>query len=137
MPSTSELDLDADFQRFKKGVQNFAKKLMPEQLVAFQKKLCFEVLKGIVLKTPVDTGRARNNWQLVIGENDGTTLEAEGGYGAIDRGLAAMGPLLPFDTVTIFNNLPYIVPLEEGHSDQAGPGVMVRGTLHEIAGAFG
>ena len=104
-------------------------------MVAFQKKLCFEVLKGIVLKTPVDTGRARNNWQLVIGENDGTTLEA--GSGAVERGLAAMGPLQPFDTVTIFNNLPYIVPLEEGHSTQAGPGVMVRGTLHEIQGAFG
>ena len=88
--------------------------------------LGIQVFKGIVLKTPVDTGRARANWMISEGSPQVATV----------LGTQAPATPSPMDfkggsRIFITNSLPYIVPLEYGHSKQA-PAGMVRVTLAEV-----
>ena len=41
----------------------------------FHKQIIAELFKRIVLRTPVDTGRARGNWQIELGGQAQGTLE--------------------------------------------------------------
>lgn len=94
------------------------------------REVVIEIGNSVIRMTPVDTGRARGNWQFSIGAPAAGTLDV------VDKdGSAAMarieGDSLLFkagETAYIVNNLPYAIPLEYGHSDQA-PGGMVRVTL--------
>ena len=89
--------------------------------------------EALVLSTPVDTGRARGNWQASIGtpqeliaagiRDPSTTLDD--GRQIISQWKLGIGPIF------ITNGVPYIVPLEEGHSQQAPSGM----TKHGIAAA--
>lgn len=103
-------------------------------------KVGLEALRGVVDKSPVDTGRFRGNWQVAIGtepsgtldttdKNGGPTIAA--GAGAVSAYSAVMG----FPKMFLVNNLPYAIPLEEGHSSQA-PGGMVALTVAEIESMF-
>lgn len=79
----------------------------------------------ITEKTPVDTGRARANWFMaegapVIASQLGTEPQS---YTAAD--------LTGTTVIFITNALPYIVPLEYGHSGQAPYG-MVRVSIAEV-----
>ena len=80
-----------------------------------------------VLATPVDTGRARANWRVGIGTNpagyddeatdkSGSSTIAEG-QGVIERWKSGQG------SIFISNNVPYIIPLDEGSSAQAPSGM--------------
>jgi hypothetical protein len=94
-----------------------------------------DMLGAIVQRTPVDTGRARGNWQTTIGAPAGGTVTTLDPSGALARA-KALGALATFkggSSVFIVNNLPYIVPLEYGSSKQA-PAGMVRITLREWRG---
>lgn len=80
--------------------------------------------------TPVDTGWARANWVVRVGQpfdqTAGTRQEAEDGN--IDVGPQQAGELeaatyqLGRGTLHITNNVPYIVNLNEGSSQQAPAG---------------
>jgi hypothetical protein len=144
MPYTSAGDyargMQQEFRRFRDGLRRHTEKMPKEKMVLFHKKLVFDIFGRIIDKTPVDTGRARNNWQMVIGENPGDVVEDTSdktGNAAKEKGYSNCAGLAFGDNVTIYNNLPYIVPLEEGHSSQTDPHVMVRGSLHEVLGGYG
>jgi len=83
------------------------------------------------MKTPVDTGRARGNWQLTI--DDPAVLEKYSDR-PIEEGMATLKTLGIFQVVFITNNVPYIVYLEKGSSSQA-PNGMVEITLQELLNA--
>jgi len=98
----------------------------------------FNIVKG----TPVDEGRARNNWFLSIGAPSGkTTTSKAKGLGAL-RQLRQMPKRVLNRKIFYTNNLPYIETLEYGgypdpskgektaggFSKQA-PGGWVRGVL--------
>lgn len=89
--------------------------------------LGLQIQKGISMKTPVDTGRARANWFMAEGAPETSTTDAKTPK-TYDRA-DFQGNGVP---IFITNSLPYIVPLEYGHSKQA-PAGMVRVTLAEIA----
>lgn len=94
--------------------------------------MALKLFQGIVLKTPVDTGRARGNWQIGSmtpprGVNDRTTDPTAQESSALDNYVGQ-----PFYFV---NNLPYIQKLENGSSMQAPTG-MVRTTLTEFEKAL-
>jgi len=96
--------------------------------------LAFEALSRIVLRTPIDTGRARGNWNVGVGNPDhGVNLVGfdKAGTGTINRGQAVLAAAAPDQTLYITNSLPYILPLEHGHSGQA-PAGMVMVTLAEL-----
>lgn len=86
-----------------------------------------EILSRVVLSTPVDTGRARGNWQtdtgsIPAGETD--TLDPSGAA-TISDGSATISRAPLFPKIHIANNLPYIGALNYGkppgtqHSKQA------------------
>ncbi|BAW23957.1 MULTISPECIES: HK97 gp10 family phage protein [Pseudomonas] len=99
--------------------------VVEEQLTLRVRTIAAEILQLIVLNAPVDTGRFRSNNIVSIGSPVyTTTLGADkDGSETIARGLTAMSGLEPFTQVFVQNNLPYAVPLEDGHSKQAPAGV--------------
>lgn len=91
--------------------------------------IAFEINTRLTLGTPVDTGRAQNNWLPTIGVP--ATMEVE----AIKEKNVAMGtavhranaefekaPLFP--NLYITNNVEYIVDLDMGTSQQAPNGIV-------------
>lgn len=92
-----------------------------------------ELLKKVILPTPVRTGRARGNWNTSINQEDGSIDLAIGDVNtkAISEANARMsegGQVIAkikfFDgeELLISNGLPYIAKLEDGSSQQAAKG---------------
>lgn len=78
----------------------------------------------LVLRTPVDTGRARAGWHIE-GQTDEWTPEPgdyaeakEQAAAIITRETAKLGGLAGADIIYIMNNVEYILPLEAGWSRQ-------------------
>lgn len=122
--------------QFNKEIDDFAKTI-PNEVTTLQKKIVLEALKRVVLKTPVDTGRARGNWQVAIGRPAGTKLQTtdKSGSETINKGLAALAGLPDYDVVFIDNNLEYIEFLEAGSSQQAPVGMLAI-TVEELRQMF-
>lgn len=108
-----------------------------DQLHALARKVTFDVFRRVVLRSPVDTGRFRANWNISVGApNYLTTNSTEESRGAAE---AAKALTLPVGGVVYLSNgLPYAQRLEYGWSQQA-PAGMVRVTVAEfdniVAGA--
>lgn len=87
--------------------------------------IAIQCLNEVVMRTPVDTGRARANNQLSIGKPVYASLDAydkEGGA-TITEGATRLTGLEPYTVVYIQNNLPYIERLEDGYSKKAPVGM--------------
>ena len=97
------------------------------------RKIALEMFRKIILKSPVDTGRFRGNWQLAIGSVPEGTLELDDktGTATIAKGAATVMGINAGDTIYFANNLPYARRLEEGYSQQA-PAGMVALTIQEF-----
>jgi hypothetical protein len=127
--------------------------LVPELALRLQKKIAFDMLTKIVQRTPVGNpdlwktkyppkgyvgGRARANWQVdLLDPDESSQVEGEDKSGAstIATGASAIGRAQFGNVIWLYNNLPYIVRLEYGWSQQA-PGGMVRLSVAEIEAAF-
>lgn len=118
---------------------------LPEMANDIKIRSALELMNRIVLMTPVDTGRARGNWQLTqrspaegeISENDANVSSSDTPPSAIMKQAeqTASGSQ-PGDDIWISNNLPYIEMLEEGTSRQAPHG-MVALALVEVEQGLG
>lgn len=108
-----------------------------EELRTIIARIALDAVRRIVLRTPVDKGRARGNWFAQIG-SAGTEISESfdpTGSAAIQRANGALSAYRAYDgfpVISIYNNLPYINALEHGHSDQA-PAGMVSITAAELA----
>ncbi len=80
----------------------------------------FQALSNIQLGTPVDSGRARNNWFLTTtSPSDKETNSTSGNSITLDD----LPPFVLDKTIYYTNNLPYIERLEfQGWSKQASSG---------------
>jgi len=79
----------------------------------------------VIMATPVDTGRARANWQISIdteitGQVDGTDAQ-----GAIARNAATIRGYRN-GAIILQNNVPYIGRLNDGWSAQAPAGFVEK-----------
>lgn len=84
-----------------------------------------ELFTLVIDATPVDTGRARGNWQTTVGQPAQGVVDRRGSSVAIAEVVANLGSLS--DVVFMVNNLPYIERLEyDGWSAQAPAGMMRR-----------
>jgi hypothetical protein len=86
-----------------------------------------ELFSGVIKATPVDTGRARGNWQTAPGSpaaGETERLDKSGGEAIAE--VEAKTPQGAGQITYLSNNLPYIVPLEEGSSKQAPQGMVKR-----------
>lgn len=103
------------------------------------RKIALEVFRGVILKTPVDTGRARGNWQIGVAVVSGTLeRDDKNGSAALGDVVQALRPGV-FDKegqLVLTNNLPYIRNLEFGSSSQSPQG-MVRLSIAEIVAKYG
>jgi hypothetical protein len=111
---------------FKIDLKEFADKVGVEVEVV-TRKIGMEAWTGVTKKTPVDTGRARANWNMGVGNIDLSTSETT----SPSRPSLKKGDGL--NALYITNNLPYIESLEKGSSKQA-PNGMVEVTMTEIKG---
>ena len=104
------------------------------------RKVALSVDATVVSATPVDTGRARSNWQVEIGKPAKGELPAfvPGAEGstvgpntqmALALGAATIATYKTGETIHLTNNLPYIGALNNGHSAQAPAGFVQRAVL--------
>ena len=102
-----------------------------------QRKVGLDALRRLIEKTPVDTGRAKGNWQVGINQRPQGALEAEdkSGSATFAKGAAAIATSHPFCEIHLTNNVQYILALENGHSQQAARG-MLSVTLEELMEVF-
>ena len=115
---------------FRLDLERFGNVTKVKQLTIVR-KVALDLLRGVVLDTPVDTGRARANWQVSLGRPAVGEIEHASGNEQV-AAEAAIAPGTPTimaaqGDVSIYltNNVPYILVLEDGHSGQAPEG-MVR-----------
>ena len=112
-----------------------------ENALEFVQLLALKVFRQIILLTPVDTGRARGNWQIDVGSSPMTQVAVGRGNSRARAGrqVANAVPVVEKaklgDTIYIANNLPYISLLEEGSSKQAPHG-MVERAMAQVGRAF-
>jgi len=103
------------------------------------RKVAFDGYRGLLFRSPVDTGRFRGNWRISIGFTDRTTTEAtsSAGPGAppttgeASQAILALGRVRWRDSIHISNSLPYAEVLEAGSSNQAPNGILSQ-TFHEL-----
>lgn len=126
---------------FADATSKWAKKAHKNVDVVMQ-KTAFELFKRVILRTPVDTGRARANWGVTIAKprldspaEPNVTYVDENGQAAVGKAAEEVFRWEPEKQESIFltNNVPYIGALEYGHSQQA-PAGMVRVVVEEFDG---
>jgi hypothetical protein len=102
----------------------------PEKVV---RGTLFGLTNRIVKRSPVDTGRFRNNWQASVNSiNTATTPTADrSGSQAINKARGTINALKMGSTFYLSNNLPYAKRLEYGWSKQA-PSGMIRLSVAEL-----
>ena len=123
---------------FKSAVGSFADQLKAfaektqVKLETVVRKAAIDLQNGVVLRSPVDTGRFRSNWMAGIGAVDRTTVTTEDKSGDVSRARvqAAIETWKPGQTIWLTNHLPYAKRLEYGWSKQAVGG-MVRLTVQD------
>jgi hypothetical protein len=112
-----------------------------------------QALFNVVMDTPVDVGTARSNWAVGIGgafvgtarrafapfksrwkprpgvNPGGSKGERSNAFAAINLGKSKIRTRLPEQDIYITNHLPYIAPLNSGHSKQSSPGFVGRAVI--------
>lgn len=117
-------------KEFERDLKKFARttRIAADQVA---RNLTFDIFDGVVERNPVDTGWSRANWLV------GTNVRPEGVPVPKPAENNVLPPpkfpgVLPNPNSAVYwvvNNIPYIIPLEEGRSKQIGKGFMVRRTL--------
>ncbi len=137
----------ADLRQFAGRIRVIGQRI-EQNADAMVRKVALAVDSAVVIGTPVDTGRARSNWQVNIGSPADGTREAysegkDGSTGganaqaAIDQGKAEIGKYRGGSSIHITNNLPYIGRLNDGWSAQAPAGFVEKAVLVGVAAAQG
>lgn len=122
-------------QRMRKHGDNIEK-----NSTALVRKCALAIDGAVVMATPVDTGRARSNWQVSLNSPASGTLATEdpSGQAAIAQGRSVIaGYQKPGGAIHITNNLPYIGRLNDGWSAQAPAGFVIKAVLVGIAAIRG
>lgn len=106
---------------------------MKGRMTLLFQKVAIEAFTRVIMRSPVDTGRFRGNWQVQIGSiPDGVlALDDRDGTATVSKATAAAQQFKPGQMIYLTNNLPYAQRLETGWSKQA-PGGMVGITVQEL-----
>jgi hypothetical protein len=124
--------MGTNLQNFNSALSNAAEKIKKEDLVKFIRSVCLETFKRVVQRTPVDTGRARGNWQVEINAPAAGTIEADQWASVFERGDAMLASIPPFSVVHITNNVEYVFYLEYVRRSKQAPNGFVEITLQEM-----
>lgn len=110
--------VSSNLHNFSKRMSKIGKKVQRRSL-ELQRKTAFAVYRGVVVNTPVDTGRARTNWQMGSGTPATGTVDAVLGVAASFTRAQSTAQTHKQGSIFITNNLPYIGRLNDGWSKQA------------------
>ena len=123
---------------FKLNVSEFVKKskLAPNAVL---RKIAFDLFSRVVLRTPVDAGMLRGNWQVGIGTMPtGTVANPDKSGERVMQEIAAKTSKAEWGTsIYLVNNLPYASVVEYGaYPDPVKRGTYVKGgqTKYGITG---
>lgn len=88
------------------------------------RRTALAVSQTVVMSTPVDTGRARANWQVSLGQPVQESLDATdpGGGPTMAKNANVINQARGDAVIYLSNNLDYIVSLNQGSSSQAPAG---------------
>jgi hypothetical protein len=116
---------------FSDDVQGFAAKA-GKSVDETMRAIALELFSSTIKDTPVDTGRARGNWQTTIGAPATGEVDRLGEGDAIKEVSETVADFSGGKVIYLSNNLPYIYRLEyDGWSDQA-PGGFLRKNVARI-----
>ena len=126
-----------DLQGFNADLDKFARTIGVD-VVKVRKKVSFGILNSLIKRTPVDTGRARASWAMADGVPP-SVIAAEGQRTRQSASAEAKGNVTanftnPWDVTYITNRLPYIIALDQGHSQQAPNGFVAIALAEAEAG---
>lgn len=130
-----------DAKVFQNRLRDRYRGLAKEQIILLQRRVAIELLRRIILKTPVDTGRARNGWILTVGQ-PATTSPIDGSNdinAQLSGALAVLASYEEINVLWITNNVTYIRYLEQGKpgpGSQQAPQGMVAVSLREVTNAL-
>tara|TARA_R110000787_G_scaffold42303_2_gene103989 strand:+ start:3651 stop:4118 length:468 start_codon:yes stop_codon:yes gene_type:complete len=112
-----------DFTELSAAITDFQKEVEID-VSTIQRKIAMELLRGVVMNTPSDTGRARGNWQISTGAPITTTLGSKdkNGGGTVSKGQKKINEAKPYGIIWLTNNLSYISVLEFGEFIPTDPG---------------
>jgi hypothetical protein len=114
--------------QFKADLTKFiAKAGVNAQLVVT--KIALDLDRSLILKSPVDTGRFRGNWQVSFDRANTETKEStdKSGQSTINAHQAALAEFKAGRTVFLTNSLPYALAIEYGQYGR-GPGATDKTT---------
>lgn len=113
--------------------KNAMKRRLHDKSDKLVRGVALEGMGRIMRRTPVDTGRARANWNVAVGQIDRSVNEESFDQsGAQQRGQGViLGSFRAGDVLYITNSLEYVPALERGSSRQAPQG-MVAVTAAEL-----
>ena len=100
------------------------------------KKVALEIFSRVILRTPVDTGRLRGNWQAGVGVFVPGTVDATdtSGSATIAAVTAVVTGAPPHASLTLTNNLPYARRIEYDSWSRQAPAGMARVSVAEFDG---
>lgn len=119
-------DISGNAEQFAKSLDDLGKKIESDIFDKVIRKVLFDLLQEIIRKTPVDTGRARASWVLSV-DFDDFQLPPGDYNSSFEKVIPETMSWLPKSSqYVIYNNLEYIVALENGHSKQAPQGFVAQ-----------
>lgn len=135
------------------NLRSFSRKIrvrakgIPRDVNSVMRKVALVADQALVVRTPVDTGRARSNWLVSLGSSRSDVIapyapssragisESANANAAISQGKAVISRRQPGQTIYISNNVPYIRTLNNGSSAQA-PAMFVQIAVSQAVGAL-
>lgn len=111
-------------KRFNRELRAFLDKV-EQEVYTFIRLISLDLFTRFVVKTPVDIGRARGGWQMLldVAPTQETNVLDPTGQAAIATGMLSLSGLTPDSALThrifISNPVFYIVYLDQGTSKQA------------------
>lgn len=101
-------------ERFLAPIASFTAKGKAKPTIILRKVL-FDMSSGVVVMTPVDSGRARGNWQFGAGSIPSGVIAGAGAGDSMPRLQAGIAEANADGKIYyVVNNLPYIHKLENG-----------------------
>jgi hypothetical protein len=94
--------------------------------------IVLELFGSVIKDTPVDTGRARGNWQTTMNSPATTEIARDGAQLALNELSSELPSFVGDKTIYLANNLPYIHRLEFDGWSQQSPEGMVRKNVARI-----
>lgn len=137
-----------NLHEFELGLKQFAKKNVPDAVGDFRDAVALEALKGVVVLTPKDTGRAAGNWQTTVGQPAEGDVDRTDKGGSGEPGVPVVDTFgvgaseiatargRPFEPIWLHNGLDYAEHINNG--TERVPAVhMVEQTVQRIKRRFG